>query len=160
MTPPATSGRHLSKFEMTAFLSNFSGVPFCLTQQIGGFLVHLLLKWIFVLVTIFIVRSLCETPPSGVFAYSDRSVCLPRCVLWPNGARWTYSVYRRRIGIWGRDFGWYHFRPPVSMLTPRIGRGVITWHWNCDQTVTETKLRLCIKMGGLSVGESFSHHSQ
>ena len=36
---------------------------------------------------------------------------LPRCVLWPNGARWAYSVYRSRIRIWVRHFDWYHFRP-------------------------------------------------
>ena len=25
------------------------------------------------------------------------SVCLPRCVLWPNGPRYAYSVHRSRI---------------------------------------------------------------
>ena len=31
-----------------------------------------------------------------------------------------YSVYRSRIGMWGRDFDWYYFRPQ-STLTPKLG---------------------------------------
>ena len=49
--------------------------------------------------------------------HSDRSVCLPRCVLCPNGARQAYSVYRSRIGRLSRHLDWYHFRPPWSTLT-------------------------------------------
>ena len=55
------------------------------------------------------------------------SVCLPRCVLWPNVARLAYSVPRSRIGMWERHFDWYHFRPLRSTLTSktrgRIGAG-------------------------------------
>ena len=42
-----------------------------------------------------------------------RSLCrLPRCVLWPNGARYAYSVYRGQIGILSWHFGGYIFWPP------------------------------------------------
>ena len=51
-------------------------------------------------------------------AYSNRSVCLPRCALWLNG---TFGVYRCRIGVCGRYLDWYRFRPPRSTLTPQMG---------------------------------------
>ena len=31
--------------------------------------------------------------------FPSLSVCLPRCVLWQNGARYAYSVYISRIGM-------------------------------------------------------------
>ena len=56
-----------------------------------------------------------------------RSLCLsvvrlPRCVLWPNGARYAFSVYRSWIGMWERDFDWYNYRPPRFTLSPNGGR--------------------------------------
>ena len=47
------------------------------------------------------------------------SVCLTRCVLWPTGARYAYSVHRSRIGMWGGHFDWHHCRPPRFTLTPK-----------------------------------------
>ena len=52
-----------------------------------------------------------------------RSLCLQRCVLWPNGAGQAYNVYRSQIGMWGRHFDWYHFRPPLSQVHPNPPNG-------------------------------------
>ena len=41
--------------------------------------------------------------------------------MWPNGANGANNVYRSRIGMWGRDFDWYHFLPARSTLTPQVG---------------------------------------
>ena len=79
-------------------------------------------------------------------------VCLPRCVLWPNGARYAYSVYISWIRMWGRDFDWCQFRPRRSTLTPQIG--VTTWHWNCGQTVAD-RAKLCIERYQEVVGWAF-----
>ena len=47
-------------------------------------------------------------------AYSDRFICVPRCVLWHNGATLVYDVYTSRFGIWRRHFDWYQLRLPTS----------------------------------------------
>ena len=67
-------------------------------------------------------------------------VCLPRCALWPNGARYAYIVYRSQIGMWGRDFDWHLFRSPRSTIIPQIGGrigGSQNSIINCGQTVAD-----------------------
>ena len=71
----------------------------------------------------------------------------------------NYSVYRSRIGMYGRHFDWYHFQRPRCTLTPNMegsNWGVITWHWNCSQTAADSA-KLCIErylvvVGGLTIG--------
>ena len=52
-----------------------------------------------------------------LFPLKDKLIRLPM----------LYSVYRSRLGIWGRDFDCYHIRPPMSTLIPTIGV-IKTWH--------------------------------
>ena len=51
-----------------------------------------------------------------------RSLCLPRCVMWQNGARYAYVVFRSRIWMRSRHFDWYNFRPPGSVRTTKRER--------------------------------------
>ena len=80
--------------------------------------------------------------------YSNRSVYhLPRFILWPNGARLAGSMYRNRLGMWGRRFHWYHFRSRWSTLIPQTGfelGGGIIWQWNYGQASTD-RAKLCIE---------------
>ena len=56
------------------------------------------------------------------------SVCLPRCVLWPNGARQVCSVYTSRIGMLRRHFVRCHFPPPQVHPNPNHESGRIGDH--------------------------------
>ena len=73
--------------------------------------------------SISILRAACDLETQTLVC--RLSVCLLRCVLWPNNGRQTYGVYRSRIGMWGRDFDCYHFRPPRSTLTLQTGGRIV-----------------------------------
>ena len=112
------------------------------------------------------------------------SVCrVVYCVMWPNGSRQTYrpSVYRSRIRMLDDISIGTIFYPLCSPKSPQMGFEL--WGHNLtlklrpngdkDSTKSINRLtscsmlaraRLCIKLfenrGGLSIGESFSRHSQ
>ena len=77
-------------------------------------------------------------------------LCLLRCVLWPNGAKYAYSVYRTQIGMWGWQIEWYRFQCSRFTLTPQMG-GIIL-HWNSGHTAAD-RAQLCIERLWEVVGE-------
>ena len=89
-------------------------------------------------------------------AYCHGNVCLSTalCIV-AKRSRLHYSVYRSRIGMWGGDFDWYHFRPPMSTLTVQNGGRIgwfKLWHWNCGQMATDKAKNVLTYVGRSCVG--------